>query len=229
MGRVWARARARISRGFSTSAASSSWATCIGSRSSSLRPRCAATRTTRTSAAADVGGAGGNVALNGVVVVGGVCACGARATFDDDVEATTEPAAAAEAVVAVIAAVVVVVVVVVAAAAAECYCVGVDNVGVDEGDNDGVVAVAVVVVDGVDGVGDEDENDDEVCRWRRWWWLLRGWWWWWCEYDGNGREPRSLIRALPRRRSLVLFFLPKQVRGPVREIEESEYDGEEDP
>ena len=229
MGRVWARARARarISRGFSTSAASSSWATCIGSRSSSLRPRCAATRTTRTSAAADVGGAGGNVALNGVV--GGVCACGARATFDDDVEATTEPAAAAEAVVAVVAAVVVVVVVVVAAAAAECYCVGVDNVGVDEGDNDGVVAVAVVVVDGVDGVGDEDENDDEVCRWRRWWWLLRGWWWWWCEYDGNGREPRSLIRALPRRRSLVLFFLPKQVRGPVREIEESEYDGEEDP
>lgn len=51
-----------------------------------------------------------------------------------------------------------------------------------------------------------------------------------CEYDRNGREPRSLmIRALPRRRLLVLLFLPKQVRGPVREVEYCEYDGKEDP
>ena len=109
---------------------------------------------------------------------------------------------------------------VVAAVVAGCYCVVGDVGGVDAGDSGGA---AVVVADGVDGGGGY-ENDGEVC-WRRW--LSKGCWR--CGCDGNGREPRSLIRALPRRRSLVLFFLPKQVRGPVREIEESEYDGEEDP
>lgn len=95
------------------------------------------------------------------------------------------------------------------------YRVDAGSVG-DGGDNCGKV-VAVVGDDG--GVG---ANDDEV-------WRLCLLWLLWCENDGNGREPRSLIPALPRRRSLVLLFLPKQVRGPVREIEESEYDGEEDP
>lgn len=46
----------------------------------------------------------------------------------------------------------------------------------------------------------------------------------------DGREPLPLlIRAPPLRGLLVLLFLPKQVRGPVREVEESEYDWEEDP
>lgn len=46
----------------------------------------------------------------------------------------------------------------------------------------------------------------------------------------DGREPLPLlIRALPLRGLLALLLLPKQVRGPVREIEESEYDWEEDP
>jgi len=46
----------------------------------------------------------------------------------------------------------------------------------------------------------------------------------------DGREPRPLlIRAPPPRGLLALLFLPKQVRGPVREVEESEYDWEEDP
>lgn len=46
----------------------------------------------------------------------------------------------------------------------------------------------------------------------------------------DGREPLPLlIRAPPPRDLLVPLFLPKQVRGPVREVEESEYDWEEDP
>lgn len=46
----------------------------------------------------------------------------------------------------------------------------------------------------------------------------------------DGREPLPLIRApLPPRDLLALLLLPKQVRGPVREVEESEYDWEEDP
>lgn len=46
----------------------------------------------------------------------------------------------------------------------------------------------------------------------------------------DGREPLPLlIRALPPHDLLVPLFLPKQVRGPVREVEESEYDWEEDP
>lgn len=46
----------------------------------------------------------------------------------------------------------------------------------------------------------------------------------------DGREPLPLlIRALPLRGLLAFLFLPKQVRGPVREVEESEYDWEEDP
>lgn len=46
----------------------------------------------------------------------------------------------------------------------------------------------------------------------------------------DGREPLPLlIRALPPHNLLVPLFLPKQVRGPVREVEESEYDWEEDP
>lgn len=46
----------------------------------------------------------------------------------------------------------------------------------------------------------------------------------------DGREPLPLlIRAPPLRGLLALLFLPKQVRGPVREVEESEYDWEEDP
>jgi len=46
----------------------------------------------------------------------------------------------------------------------------------------------------------------------------------------DGREPLPLlIRAPPPRDLLVPLFLPKQVRGPVREVEEGEYDWEEDP
>lgn len=46
----------------------------------------------------------------------------------------------------------------------------------------------------------------------------------------DGREPLPLlIRAPPPRGLLALLFLPKQVRGPVHEVEESEYDWEEDP
>lgn len=46
----------------------------------------------------------------------------------------------------------------------------------------------------------------------------------------DGREPLPLlIRALPLLDLLVPLFLSKQVRGPVREVEESEYDWEEDP
>lgn len=46
----------------------------------------------------------------------------------------------------------------------------------------------------------------------------------------DGREPLPLlIRAPPPHDLLVPLFLPKQVRGPVREVEESEYDWEEDP
>lgn len=87
----------------------------------------------------------------------------------------------------------------------------------------GVVAVVAIycagcndagAVDSGTVAGDEDANDDGV---------------WWCENNGDGREPRSLIQALPRRYLLVLLLLPKQVRGPVREVEESEYDWEEDP
>lgn len=46
----------------------------------------------------------------------------------------------------------------------------------------------------------------------------------------DGREPLPLlIRAPPPRDLLAVRLLPKQVRGPVREVEESEYDWEEDP
>lgn len=46
----------------------------------------------------------------------------------------------------------------------------------------------------------------------------------------DGREPLPLlIQAPPPHDLLVPLFLPKQVRGPVREVEESEYDWEEDP
>lgn len=46
----------------------------------------------------------------------------------------------------------------------------------------------------------------------------------------DGREPLPLlIRAPPPRELLVSLLLSKQVRGPVREVEESEYDWEEDP
>lgn len=46
----------------------------------------------------------------------------------------------------------------------------------------------------------------------------------------DGREPLPLlILAPPLRDLLALLLLPEQVRGPVREIEESEYDWEEDP
>jgi len=46
----------------------------------------------------------------------------------------------------------------------------------------------------------------------------------------DGREPLPLlIRALLPRGLLALLLLSKQVRGPVREVEESEYDWEEDP
>lgn len=46
----------------------------------------------------------------------------------------------------------------------------------------------------------------------------------------DGREPLPLlIRAPPLRELLVSLLLSKQVRGPVREVEESEYDWEEDP
>lgn len=134
----------------------------------------------------------------------GVCVYGSRVTFDI-VSVEPEVAAAADddndAAADVVAAVV-----------AGCYCVG-DNA--DAGDSHGVVDE---VADGLNVV-DENANDDKVYRW----------WWLWCKYTGNGREPRPLIRALPRRHLLVLLFLPKQVRGPVREIEESEYDWEEDP
>lgn len=143
----------------------------------------------------------------------GVCVYGSRVTFDivsAEPEVVAAAAAAADddddddaaAAVDVVAAVV-----------AGCYRVG-DNA--DAGDSQGAVDE---VADGLDVV-DENANDDKVYRW---------WWWLWCKYTGNGREPRPLIRALPRRHLLVLLFLPKQVRGPVREIEESEYDGEEDP
>lgn len=134
---------------------------------------------------------------------GGVCASGGGgAMVTTDVDQMGRAAVAAAVAAGVVATVV------------AGYRVDAGSVG-DGGDNCGTV-VAVVGDDG--GVG---ANDDEV--WRLW--LL----WLWCENDGNGREPRSLIPALPRRRLLVLLFLPKQVRGPVREIEESEYDGEEDP
>lgn len=43
-----------------------------------------------------------------------------------------------------------------------------------------------------DSVGGEDANDE-----------------FWSGSDGDGRVPRSLIRALPRRHLLVLLFLPK--------------------
>lgn len=135
-----------------------------------------------------------------------VCIYVSRVTFDiASVEpevaaaAAYDDAPAADVVAAVVAAVV-----------AGCYRVG-DNA--DAGDSHGAVDE---VADGLDVV-DENANDDKVYRW------------WWCKYTGNGREPRPLIRALPRRHLLVLFLLPKQVRGPVREIEQSEYDGEEDP
>lgn len=46
----------------------------------------------------------------------------------------------------------------------------------------------------------------------------------------DGREPLPLlIRALSLHDLLALLLLPKQVRGPVREVEECEYDWEEDP
>lgn len=45
----------------------------------------------------------------------------------------------------------------------------------------------------------------------------------------DGREPLPLIRAPPPRDLLAFLFLPKQVRGPVREVEESEYDWEKNP
>jgi len=46
----------------------------------------------------------------------------------------------------------------------------------------------------------------------------------------DGREPLPLlIQAPPLHDLLVPLFLPKQVRGPVREVEEGEYDWEEDP
>lgn len=45
----------------------------------------------------------------------------------------------------------------------------------------------------------------------------------------DGREPLSLILTLSPRDLLAILVLPKQVRGPVREVEESEYDWEENP
>lgn len=46
----------------------------------------------------------------------------------------------------------------------------------------------------------------------------------------DGREPLPLlIRAPPLHDLLAPLLLPKQVRGPVREVEECEYDWEEDP
>lgn len=46
----------------------------------------------------------------------------------------------------------------------------------------------------------------------------------------DGREPLPLlIRAPPLHDLLVPLLLPEQVRGPVREVEECEYDWEEDP
>lgn len=46
----------------------------------------------------------------------------------------------------------------------------------------------------------------------------------------DGREPLPLlILAPPPRELLVSLLLSEQVRGPVREVEESEYDWEEDP
>lgn len=46
----------------------------------------------------------------------------------------------------------------------------------------------------------------------------------------DGREPLPLLIRAPSPRDLFLpLVLPKQVRGPIREVEESEYDWEEDP
>lgn len=45
----------------------------------------------------------------------------------------------------------------------------------------------------------------------------------------DGREPLHLIRAPSPRDLLALLVLSEQVRGPIREVEESEYDWEEDP
>lgn len=46
---------------------------------------------------------------------------------------------------------------------------------------------------------------------------------------GGGRVPRPAILLSPRRRLLALRFLPEQVRGPVREVEQSEYERKGDP
>lgn len=54
-----------------------------------------------------------------------------------------------------------------------------------------------------------------------------------CVHDTHAREPhRSSIqddRLLHLHYSLVVDLLPKQVRGPVREVEQCEYEGEGDP
>lgn len=67
-------------------------------------------------------------------------------------------------------------------------------------------------------------NDDVIWRWCLRWLL----WSWLCGTGGeNDCVPRSSFRTLPRRCLLVLPLLPEQVTRPVREVEESEYDGEE--
>lgn len=45
----------------------------------------------------------------------------------------------------------------------------------------------------------------------------------------DGREPLPLIQAFPRHYLFVPFFLAEEVRGPVREVEQSEYEGKGDP